>query len=138
MFLIISIIGIIMILVILVMVEKEISLPSQTFVSGKVIGYSCSAALGNLSYLLYYYVYSLNIVYISMLIWFNSRNNLNKLSNAEYILIVVDILILVFKLIRSTFQYNYKIEFKKEIDDEYFDVSYFVLAVKKLITVRIL
>lgn len=132
MFLIISIIGIIMILVILVMVEKEISLPSQTFVSGKVIGYSCSAALGNLSYLLYYYVYSLNIVYISMLIWFNSRNNLNKLSNAEYILIVVDILILVFKLIRSTFQYNYKIEFKKEIDDEYFDVSYFVLAVKKI------
>ena len=67
-----------------------------------------------------------------MLIWFDSRNNLNKLSNIEYILVAVDILILVFKLIRSTFQYNYRIDFKDEIDNEYFDASYFVLATKEV------
>lgn len=132
MFLLISIVGIIILAVIWIIVGTEINLPSQTFVSGKIIGYSCSAALRNLLYLLYHYVYSLNILYISMLIWFDSRNNLNKLSDIEYILVAVDILILVFKLIRSTFQYNYRIDFKDEIDNEYFDASYFVLATKEV------
>lgn len=121
----------VMILVIIVIVEIGVKLPKQTFVNGKVIGYSCTTALNHMVYLLYYYAYSLNILYISMLIWFNQKNDLT-LSNVEYILIIVDIVILVCKLIRSIFQYSGKSEFRDVIDNEFFDVSYFVLGNKKI------
>lgn len=42
---------------------------------------------------------------------------------------IVDTLVLISKLIRSIFQYSYKIDFIKEInDDEYFDDGYFILS----------
>lgn len=129
--LIIACVYLVMILAIVVIVKTGIKLPKKTFVNGKVVGYSCTTALKHMVYLLYYYAYSLNILYISMLLWFNQRNDLT-LSNVEYILIIVDIVILICKLIRSIFQYSDKSEFRDVIDNEFFDISYFVLDNKKI------
>lgn len=85
------------------------------------MGYIPSKALRNIFYLLYYYVYYLNILYLSMIMWFNQRSNLNTLSDLEFCLVILDTLLLISKLICSIFQYSYEIDFDKEInDDEYF------------------
>lgn len=129
--LIIASVCLVMILVIVIIVEIGIRLLKQTFVNGKVVGYSCTTALNHMVYLLYCYAFSLNIIYISMFIWFNQRNDLT-LSDVEYILIIVDVVILTCKLIRSIFQYSNKSEFRDVIDNEFFDVSYFVLSTKTI------
>lgn len=129
--LIIASVYLVMILVIVVIVEVGIELPKQTFVNGKIFGYSCATALNHMINLLYYYAYSLNIIYISMLIWYNPKNDLT-LFNVEYILIIVDIVILACQLIRSIFQYSDKSEFRDAINNDFFDVSYFVLSSKEI------
>ena len=115
MILIVCIVCFVMLVIILLVVKLKISLPNQTFVNGKVVGYSPSKALRNIFYLLYYYVYYLNILYLSMIMWFNQRPNLSTLSDLEFCLVFVDTLVLISKLIRSIFQYSYKIDFIKEI-----------------------
>lgn len=133
MILIVCIVCFVMLVSILLVVKLKISLPNQTFVNGKVVGYSPSKALRNIFYLLYYYVYYLNILYLSMIMWFNQRPNLSTLSDLEFYLVFVDTLVLISKLIRSIFQYSYKIDFIKEInDDEYFDGGYFILSETKI------
>lgn len=113
-------------------ITAKIDLPKKVITSGEYIRYDGFTALKNMLNLLYYYVYSLNIVFISIIIWFNTHIDLNKQFTLVKAFVVVDILILIFKVFSSFFKNISKFEFKDIIDDENFENYYYVISSKKI------
>ena len=110
----------------------RIDIPSQILLNGSVTEYNYSTAFSNIFYYIYCYAYNLNIIYITIQIWFEKLHNIFKLPNLETLLIIIDLLILTYKLICSIFLYTYKIEFKEVIDNDNFDANYFIISSKKI------
>lgn len=119
-------------IIIIAKITAKIDLPKKVITSGEYIRYDGFTALKNMLNLLYYYVYSLNIVFVFIIVWFNTHIDLNKQFMLVKLFVVVDILILIFKVFSSFFKNISKFEFKDIIDDENFERNYYVISSKKI------
>lgn len=119
----------ILIIIICILGEKHINLPEEkTFTDGKIVGYSYITASINISHIIYYYVYSMHVVYLTMLL-VNKNNIINGASpSILHLFIIADEFILVIKVFKAIFQYDYFKDFDREIDSKYFDTKYNVIS----------